>query len=165
MVVLCRDSQPDSGLVSRQNPVRETVSHLVSLSRSGYMYNTWMQKFVEDRCFFFFHVMYFISQDSLMASTERKRGEKKTGPALHQKPGKEQRRRHSAMNRSQGGVRCGRSIPLRLEEEEETGGRAEERVKRRFLSVVSGFVASSTVHLLALLPLSLPGLIGRSVGM
>lgn len=31
----------------------------------------------------FFHVMYFISQDSLMASAERNRGEKKTGPALH----------------------------------------------------------------------------------
>lgn len=36
----------------------------------------------------------------------------------------------------------------------------------RFLFVAGGFVASSTVlHLLTLLPLSLPGLSGRSVGM
>lgn len=38
----------------------------------------------------------------------------------------------------------GRSIPLRLEEEEETGGRAEERVNRGAVSLWSvGFVASS----------------------
>lgn len=34
------------------------------------------------------------------------------------------------MNGSQGAVGCGRSTPLTLEEEEETGGRAEERVNR-----------------------------------
>lgn len=60
----------------------------------------------------------------------------------------------------------GRSIPLRLEEEEETGGRAEERVNRGAVSLWSvGLLLLQTVHLLALLPMSLPGLIGRSVGM
>lgn len=76
MVVLCRDSQPDSGLVSRQNPVRETVSHLVSLSRSCYMYNTWMQKFVEDRCFFFFSCyVFYITRFPDGQYREKERGE------------------------------------------------------------------------------------------
>lgn len=55
----------------------------------------------------------------------------------------------------------------------QNGGRGGDRRETRgasqqswFLFVASGFVASSTVlHLLALLPLSLPGLSGRSVGM
>lgn len=113
----------------------------------------------------FFHVMYFISQDSLMASAERNRGEKKTGPALHKKPGKEERRRPSAMNCSQGGERCGRSTFLRLEEEEE-GDQRSESTKLVSLCgrwVCCFFNCPSSPHPPSLVPPRLERSIGRNV--
>lgn len=84
-----------------------------------------------------------------MASAERKRGGgagggKKTGPALHRKAGKEQRRRHSAMNRSQGGARCWQINPPQTGRRGGDGRESEGASQQRScLSVVSGFVASS----------------------
>lgn len=113
---------------------------------------------------FFFHVMYFISQDSLMASAERKRGEENWSSfTLETREGTEEEAQcHESFT--------GRSTLWQINPPQ-TGGRGGDRREsrgaspQRGLSVVSRFVASSTVHLLALLPLSLPGLIGRSVGM
>lgn len=102
---------------------------------------------------FFFDVIYFISQDSLMASAERKRGwggggrreENWSSFTSESREGTEEEAQCHESFTGRSTLLADQS-PLRLEEEEETGGRAEERVNRGAVSLWSvGLLLLQTV--------------------